>query len=679
MREQVTHSAVTQEALTRDEVRSLPFGISVTPLKKPNPVPDYMGGPWSFDYPPCVVSMDGELWVIHGPAGNRIHRFKGTTIENAVEQPDGSHPPFPVNRPYMLGGMWYDEAEKKLYAPMHCETPGYPTTDNPAPSSPTINRQIHLATSTDKGLTWQYEGPLVTRDDPAKPHMAGSEFSGLWWDGGDGDFQLFVDRQGGYFYLFSNHYTFPKPGVTSGGWSAVGGFMRHRVARCAIRDKMAPGKWHKFYNGNWSEPGLGGRSSNVSGYYVMYNTYLKKYLSFDLQGYLSACTDLAKQDWSAPCKVGDIWMANDVWAAHITSTDKMDIANGGRTLYVYTYWGNKFGGAFQLDLGPGRTPSLETAHPFFDAYAFEPLFESADPVESRRTRRISAAHPEASYTGLWTDEANKIWYEQQAKTSATPGSSVELSFRGAAVYWRAVHAEDGGKADVFIDGRLEQTVDCYAATATPYLFGFIKTGLDPKQLHTIRIVVRADHDPRSKGTTIRHMVLEYAAESYRASDGFSSAQGKNGWYYLQWKGAISPLHHPLYTNMRFQHPNWVDVSDWNNPADGQCAIGHAMMTPNTGIDAVRAWVAPHGGTIRVEGRVALAQSGGDGVNAAILRHRAPDLWPPRQVRFGQPVSHDVTVDVVQGDVLYFVVSKISAVADSAKDRADWDPVVTYIP
>ena len=169
---------------------ALPFTVQVTPLGQPDPVPDYLGGRWTGDYPPCAVMIGNEFWVIHRPAGTRIHRFKGTNIENAVIQPDGDAPPFPVERPYMLGGaMWYDETENKLYTAMHCETPGYPTIDRPNAAHPTINRQIHLASSGDKGLSWRYEGPIVTRDHPERP-LKGSDFSGLYWDGGDGDFYL---------------------------------------------------------------------------------------------------------------------------------------------------------------------------------------------------------------------------------------------------------------------------------------------------------------------------------------------------------------------------------------------------------------------------------------------------------------------------------------------------------
>ena len=76
-------------------------------------------------------------------------------------------------------------------------------------------------------------------------------------------------------------------------------------------------------------------------------------------------------------------------------------------------------------------------------------------------------------------------------------------------------------------------MDCYASLTTTYQFAFIKTGLDPEgaAYHPGR---RARREERlSKGTAIKHMLFEYAAESYRASDGFSSVRGKNQWHNQQ--------------------------------------------------------------------------------------------------------------------------------------------------
>jgi hypothetical protein len=162
-------------------------------------------------------------------------------------------------------------------------------------------------------------------------------------------------------------------------------------------------------------------------------------------------------------------------------------------------------------------------------YGYTPCYESSDPIESRHTRRVSGANAETTYQGRWTDEANGSYYEGLAKVSGATGSSVALTFQGADVYWRAVKGPDCGKADVFIDDALQATVDCYANLPTTYQFAFIKTGLVASVPHTIKIVVRNEKSPVSKGAAIKHMLFEYAADSYRASDGYSSVPGKNQW------------------------------------------------------------------------------------------------------------------------------------------------------
>ncbi len=61
-------------------------------------------------------------------------------------------------------------------------------------------------------------------------------------------------------------------------------------------------------------------------------------------------------------------------------------------------------------------------------------------------------------------------------------------------------AKDGGKADVFIDGELQTTVNSYFGDCgLPYLIAFMKTGLEPTRVHTIKIVVRGEKDARSSG------------------------------------------------------------------------------------------------------------------------------------------------------------------------------------
>jgi len=113
-------------------------------------------------------------------------------------------------------------------------------------------------------------------------------------------------------------------------------------------------------------------------------------------------------------------------------------------------------------------------------------------------------------------EKNEHYYEGQGMMAAKAVHTIRFTFQGPDIYWRAVTAKDGGKADVFIDDiddiddTLQETVDSFFPECPfPYQFSFIKTGLDPKRPHTIRIVVRGDKNAGSAGTTIRHIGFEF--------------------------------------------------------------------------------------------------------------------------------------------------------------------------
>ena len=100
----------------------------------------------------------------------------------------------------------------------------------------------------DKGRTWKYEGDIVSSETYYYPHDF-FKFSGSSFGNGLADFGFYVDVRGGYFYIFPDEGWAPN--------STRGVRWNSRPARCAIEDKMVPGKWHLFYNGTWTEPALG--------------------------------------------------------------------------------------------------------------------------------------------------------------------------------------------------------------------------------------------------------------------------------------------------------------------------------------------------------------------------------------------------------------------------------------
>ena len=496
---------------------SLPFVINVTEEEMESK-PGYFGAAGA-DFPFCPVTIDGEYWIMYkngyagSEGGDAVYRYKGTNIEDAVRQPDGVGG-MPLGT-YILGGMWYNQDEQKLYAPLHSENHGIFTTE---PYH--ILREIHLATSTDKGLTWTYEGPIITDNLPGTPRRSNADFAGPIHSGGDGDHLIYVDERGGYIYIFTDHYT----------WGGAQ-FLRHCVARCAMADKMAAGKWQKFYNGSWSEPGLGGKASYVNGYCVSYNEYLKKYLSLNYLGGISICDDLAKQDWSPSFHVGKYWGVTHLFAFWPTNEAKNDTGHTGSSFYVYGIWMGASGKRFRVTLRPGETkPTLGFTTPSLwftirenepheiismnpgHLYDLEPFPESDDPIEARKTRPIGCKDPAVHYSGAWAMTADPSFFQGQAQTSSDSGATIELSFHGKDIYWRAVAGPDQGQAEVYLDGILHATVDCWASDPLIYQFAFVKRGLQDTGPHTIKVVVKGEKHPLSTGTAITHMAFEESAE-----------------------------------------------------------------------------------------------------------------------------------------------------------------------
>lgn len=151
-----------------------------------------------------------------------------------------------------LMGVWADPDSGDWYGLVHNEF-------TPSPFGDGLHYDaIDLAVSKNQGRTWDIKDHVLTSpystkrgDSKAFPHET--------YYYGDGDPRLFVDTASGYFYVYYNSRVIPKGGVP-GGWTDGS---RAHVARAPMSAKMAPGSWRKWYDGAWSQPGLGGRESNM--------------------------------------------------------------------------------------------------------------------------------------------------------------------------------------------------------------------------------------------------------------------------------------------------------------------------------------------------------------------------------------------------------------------------------
>jgi hypothetical protein len=99
-----------------------------------------------------------------------------------------------------------------------------------------------IGTSTDYGLTWKILGPIIKGTDPP---VADKET-------GDSCI-LSVRGEDSYDYAYCLH---------NGGHSWDGGYTF--IARAPAADP-SPGKWKKYFNGAWNEPGVEGKSTPIDG------------------------------------------------------------------------------------------------------------------------------------------------------------------------------------------------------------------------------------------------------------------------------------------------------------------------------------------------------------------------------------------------------------------------------
>jgi Ricin-type beta-trefoil lectin domain-like len=147
-----------------------------------------------------------------------------------------------------LSGVWVDPDTGDWYGLVHNEFTPQPFGDGLHYDA------IDYAVSTDRGRTWTIKDHVITSSYSTRRGDT-TAFPNQTYSYGDGDQRLFVDTASGYFYVYYGSRIIDK----SGGWKA---FYEH-VARAPIAAKMAPGSWRKWYDGAWSQPGTGGKESNV--------------------------------------------------------------------------------------------------------------------------------------------------------------------------------------------------------------------------------------------------------------------------------------------------------------------------------------------------------------------------------------------------------------------------------
>lgn len=96
------------------------------------------------------------------------------------------------------------------------------------------------------------------------------------------------------------------------------------------------------------------------------------------------------------------------------------------------------------------------------------------------------------WSGAWTTAG-------RSRVARGPGAEASIQFTGTGIALVGNHAQDGGRADVYLDGKKRELLaDAYIPERTTDQDLWHVTGLKPG-LHTLRLVTRDDADIRSKG------------------------------------------------------------------------------------------------------------------------------------------------------------------------------------
>jgi hypothetical protein len=116
--------------------------------------------------------------------------------------------------------------------------------------------------------------------------------------------------------------------------------------------------------------------------------------------------------------------------------------------------------------------------------------------------RLDFDSPAWTWTGRWRTATKKNpWSEWKAKEAGGAGDEATLSFEGTGVAVVGTMDQQGGRADVWVDGKKAESIDAWIPERTHDNDYFHVTGLASGR-HTVRIVVREDSDRRSTGKTI---------------------------------------------------------------------------------------------------------------------------------------------------------------------------------
>lgn len=144
---------------------------------------------------------------------------------------------------------------------------------------------------------------------------------------------------------------------------------------------------------------------------------------------------------------------------------------------------------------------IQQPQPFALEVAFPKLvFDKKVSVFANDGWKLKGKWASYSYFNQWSKKEVK----DQSRFSGTSGDEISFTFEGTGVSIAGNWVKDGGIADVFVDGQLKRTIDCYFNFANQQhdnmnLYHIINL---PEGEHTIRLVVKGEKRPESLGSNV---------------------------------------------------------------------------------------------------------------------------------------------------------------------------------
>ncbi len=146
---------------------------------------------------------------------------------------------------------------------------------------------------------------------------------------------------------------------------------------------------------------------------------------------------------------------------------------------------------------------------------------------------ISGSDPQAmdddkqiTFEGSWRLSRDPEDYEGGSHVGTQAGASLSYTFTGNQVRLVGRVSKTGGRADVYVDGTQQLVpIDCFSPLSLHQQLLYYKNGL-ANGSHTLKIVVRGEHNPASEGNEVFVDGVQYSAAT--GESGYGEGGGLRG-------------------------------------------------------------------------------------------------------------------------------------------------------